>query len=83
MAIQPGRDEAAFQCEIHRTDNYIERLSLRPVPPLPAQVLLEISSQVLTAKDPLQWQVRYRALVSRACIERLHDLLAEWRRHEP
>jgi hypothetical protein len=76
MAMQPGRDLATVECEIARTDNFVEYLTVRHIAALPQQVLLEISSQLLTARNAEERQVRYRLMLDRSRLAQLGDLFS-------
>lgn len=66
-----------YSCELSRTANYVEALSLRAIVALPRHVELLIISRLLTAKDPQQSRVRHRSIVAVDAMAHLRETLDE------
>jgi hypothetical protein len=73
----PGPVPIYSSCELCRTANYVEELSLRTIMALPRHVELVVTSRLLTAKDPQQSRVRHRSVVAIDALVRLRETLAE------
>lgn len=66
------------RCELSRTDNFIEALSLRQLAALPGHAELLITSQLLSGKDPQHCRVRHRSILPAEALTRLKEVLDEF-----
>ena len=65
------------QCIINQTSSYVETILFRPIKALPGQYEVVIQSQLLHAKDPTSFQVKYQTIVSMSAMRELRDSLSK------
>ena len=66
---------SAVTSELTRSDSYTEALTLKPIGGAPAQLLLQIHSQLHHAADPARWQLRHQVIVEREALLKLRDAI--------
>lgn len=66
------------ECTLSASENYIETLTIRQIQALPGLSELAIRSQLLTAKDPSEQQVKALCYVDQVGLESLAQALAQY-----
>lgn len=69
-------------CTLNRSEDFVSTLELRSVDALPGQAEVLVSSQWLRARNPEERQVRFKAVVDVADLQKIAQGIAQFLEEE-
>ena len=66
-----SNENATFTSFLSKSDNFIETLTINKIEAQPGMVELTIKTQFLTAKNPDELQVKFRACIAQSRLQEL------------
>ena len=74
----PSHENPTFTTFLSQSNTFIETLTINSIVAQPGLVELTVKTQFLTAKNPDELQVKFRACVSESRLEELQDSIGQF-----
>ena len=74
----PSHENPTFTTFLSQSNTFIETLTINSIEAQPGLVELTVKTQFLTAKNPDELQVKFRACVSESRLEELRDSISQF-----
>jgi hypothetical protein len=74
----PSHENASFTIFLSKSNTFIETLTINSIVAQPGLVELTVKTQFLTAKNPDELLVKFRACVSESRLEELQDSISQF-----
>jgi hypothetical protein len=74
----PSHENPTFTTFLSQSNTFIETLTINSIEAQPGLVELTVKTQFLTAKNPDELQVKFRACVSESRLEELRDSITQF-----
>jgi hypothetical protein len=74
----PSHENATFTTFLSKSNTFTETLTIKSIVAQPGLVELTVKTQFLTAKNPDELQVKFRACVGESRLEELRDSISQF-----
>jgi hypothetical protein len=74
----PTHKNATFTSFLSKSDTFIETFTINAIKDQPGLIELTVKTQLLTAKNPDELQIKFRACISESRLAELRDSISQF-----